>query len=670
MQDLRGHTLGSYRLIEQVGIGGMAIIYKAYDPSLDRYLAIKILPAYLSHDAGFSARFRAEARNVARLRHPNILPIYGYGEEEGLSYFVMDLVEGGTLKELMGQPMEPMQAAALITQVADALHVAHQQGIVHRDVKPSNVLLLRRDWALLSDFGIARVLEGTNAFTRSGAFLGTPHYMAPEQAQGQPASPYVDQYALGIVLYEMLTGTSPYHADTPQAIVYQHVYASLPLPRERNPRISEAMERVILKALAKEPRARFPDMSAFAAAVRAAAGLPAAPPQAVEDADQAMPTPRPAAQEPTKERLDTEPVAPAVRPLAPPAPSKTGRRTLARGPLLAVGSTFILLVALGLAAFALLKPQGTAGDKPVTVKVVAPSGTSLPQQVQLQEEGGGEVKSLTPGGSTAQLSLLPGQYLLTDSSDPATFLGPAVITVRPHTPQTVHLDALYGHLTLLPAAGRVAVPGFELQDPRTGKSVTSANRSEAAQGVYVRPGRYLLSPWPADFVSPLPVTIRAHHQTTLNLARLYGQLRVTQLADAPPSGFNVYDAQTQQLRAGANADQARLGAFVPVGRYQLHFYYSDVYLDPVPVTITAGRWSRVDLNTLFARVRTPAVAKDYSVTYSWRSGGISQTLQARTKARTYYIHAGTYRLQIEAPGSARVITLHAPLGKATTLPAQ
>jgi hypothetical protein len=200
--------------------------------------------------------------------------------------------------------------------------------------------------------------------------------------------------------------------------------------------------------------------------------------------------------------------------------------------------------------------------------------------------------------------------------------------------------------------------------------MASANRAEAARGVYVPPGHYLLSPWPADFSSPLPVSITAQHQTTLDLARLYGQLRVTPLAGAPTSGFDAYDAGTQQRRTGMSAEQARLGAFVPVGRYLLRFYQSDVFLDPVLVTITPGRWSRVDLNTLFTAVRTPTVATDYSVTYTWRSGGISQTLQARTRARTYYIRAGTYRLQVEAPGSTRVTTLRAPLGKVTALPAQ
>ena len=287
MRNLDGQTIGSYLVIEQTAVGGMAIIYKAYDAALDRYVALKVLPEYLSHEPEFSARFRAEARNIARLRHPNILPIYGYGEENGLSYFVMDLVEGGTLKNLMGEAMKVEQAVTLVSQVADALQYAHAQGVVHRDVKPANVLMARPDWVQLSDFGIARVLEQNTNLTHSGsAFFGTPHYMAPEQARGDPVSPQTDQYALGIVLYEMLTGTIPYSADTPQAIVYQHIYSSLPLPHTRNPLVTDAMERVILKALANEQQDRFSDMAAFALAARAAAGgttVPVTPPAAVVD---------------------------------------------------------------------------------------------------------------------------------------------------------------------------------------------------------------------------------------------------------------------------------------------------------------------------------------------------------------------------------------------------
>ena len=192
---------------------------------------------------------------MARLRHPNILPIFGYGEEDGLSYFVMDLVEGGTLKDLMGTPLPADRVEGLITQIAGALNHAHEQGIVHRDVKPSNVLMLRPDWALLSDFGIARVLEQTTNTTHTGsAFFGTPHYMAPEQARGEPVSPRTDQYALGIVLYEMLTGATPYRADTPQAVVYQHIYSPPPPPRDRNPAISPSSRRSFCGRSRRTPR--------------------------------------------------------------------------------------------------------------------------------------------------------------------------------------------------------------------------------------------------------------------------------------------------------------------------------------------------------------------------------------------------------------------------------
>ena len=334
MNTLAGRNLGAYRLVEQVGMGGMAVVYKAYDPGLDRYVAIKLLPPYLVHDPDFSARFRAEARNVARLDHANILPIYNYGEEDGLSYFVMRLVEWGTLKDLMGSPMDVERVISLIVPVADALGYAHGQGIVHRDVKPANVLMQRPDWPLLSDFGIARVLEGNVSLTGSGkAILGTPQYMAPEQARGEKVSPRTDQYALGIVLYEMLTGVVPFQADTPQAVVYQHIYANLPLPRERNQRIPVQMESVILKALAKEPEDRFPDMTAFVAAVRNASGTEAARPSV----DSTVPLYTP------ERRHDAPSVPAAVRSVAVEGRPETRRS--ARPFLLAGGATLIVLLA-------------------------------------------------------------------------------------------------------------------------------------------------------------------------------------------------------------------------------------------------------------------------------------------------------------------------------------
>ncbi len=281
MTRLIGKTLGQYRIIEQIGMGGMATVYKAYQPSLDRYVAIKILPSYYVHEAGFLERFRREARAVAKLDHPNILPVYDFGQEDNTTYIVMKYVEAGTLKDMMGQPMDLETAATIIEQVAGALDHAHQRDIIHRDVKPSNILISEGKWAMLTDFGLAKIVGGSSQLTASGVGVGTPDYMSPEQGQGRQVDGRSDIYSLGVVLYEMVTGRVPFQAETPMAVVIKHITEPLSLPRQVNPNIPEAVERVILKALAKDPDDRFNRASDLAKALRkAVAGV--SPPPVVE----------------------------------------------------------------------------------------------------------------------------------------------------------------------------------------------------------------------------------------------------------------------------------------------------------------------------------------------------------------------------------------------------
>ncbi len=273
--DLAGQTIGAYRIIEQIGQGGMAVVYKAYEPALDRYVAIKVLPEYFAHDPDFVARFEREAKAIAKLDHPNILPIYGYGRDDGLTYIVMRYVQAGTLREMMGKPLDLRTAAGIVRQVAEALNYAHQNGVVHRDVKPSNILMADGKWALLTDFGLARMVESSAQLTKSGVGVGTPAYMSPEQGQGLKVDTRTDVYSLGVMVYEMVTGQVPYDAETPMAIVLKHITAPLPLPRKVNPGIPEAVERVILKAMAKTPGARFHTTTDLADALdKAVAKLP------------------------------------------------------------------------------------------------------------------------------------------------------------------------------------------------------------------------------------------------------------------------------------------------------------------------------------------------------------------------------------------------------------
>jgi hypothetical protein len=346
MPDLLGYTLGQYRIVEQVGLGGMATVYKAYQPSLDRYVAIKILPAYYAHEPGFAERFTREAKAVARLTHPHVLPIYDFGQDNDLSYIVMQYVEAGTLKDMLGQPISLTAAADIIKQIADALDYAHEHGIIHRDVKPSNVLMDRGRWALLSDFGLAKMVEGSVQLTGSGVGVGTPAYMAPEQGQGAQVDHRADIYSLGIVLYEMVTGRVPFEAETPMAVVVKHITEPLPLPRQVRPELPEAVQRIIMKALAKDSDGRYETAGKMAAALRkAVAGLDtevaeaiSSPPGVAVGTDEARTV--------LEDEGATHVVSP---PAAPPAPTPKGL------PIWAVAVVGVLMVIVLLGFLALVR---------------------------------------------------------------------------------------------------------------------------------------------------------------------------------------------------------------------------------------------------------------------------------------------------------------------------
>jgi len=278
MPDLIGSTLGPYRILEQIPLGGMATVYKAYQPGMDRHVALKVLPHHYARDPRFTKRFEQEARVIAKLEHRNIVPVYDFGEQEGTAYLAMRYLQAGTVKEILSHgPLPLPDAAKLLSDIASALDHAHSQGIIHRDVKPSNVLVDKQGNAYLTDFGIAKVIESTLEMTGSAA-LGTPAYMAPEQTLGKPVTPQSDVYSLGVMLYEMVTGKPPFEADTPMAIALMHVHEPLPLPRKVKPDLPEMVERVILKALAKEAKDRYQSAGEVAQAFGEAMGAETASP--------------------------------------------------------------------------------------------------------------------------------------------------------------------------------------------------------------------------------------------------------------------------------------------------------------------------------------------------------------------------------------------------------
>ena len=273
--NLSGKTLGKYRLIEKLGQGGMAQVYKAYQADLDRYVAIKILHPHLTGDEEFAARFRREARAVAALEHPHIVRVYDFDTAEELAFLVIEYLTGTSLKSLLydldcqGERMALEEVSRIVGDLADALDYAHCQGLVHRDVKPSNVLVTSDGRPVLTDFGVARMVDVTT-ITESGGTLGTPAYMSPEQGKGEPGDARSDIYALGVLLYRLCTGHLPFDADTPYAVILKHITAPLPSPRSVRPDLPEAVERVILKAMSKEPDDRYQTAGEMGRALHAA----------------------------------------------------------------------------------------------------------------------------------------------------------------------------------------------------------------------------------------------------------------------------------------------------------------------------------------------------------------------------------------------------------------
>lgn len=273
--DLIGTTLGNYRILAPLGQGGMARVYKAYQENLDREVAVKVLPPWFAADRNFVERFNLEARLVARLSHPNIVTVHDASEQQGHLYIVMQLVDGGTLKQRMeqlhtqGRTMEESEATPIFVKLADALAYAHEQGIVHRDIKPVNVLMDRSGRPILSDFGIAKVLASTSDnLTRPGAGVGTPEYMSPEQCLGSATiDGRADIYALGVMLFEALTGRAPFLGNSYPALAHSHIYEPPPRPRLLRPTISPAFEDVILTALNKQPQQRYQSASEMADAI-------------------------------------------------------------------------------------------------------------------------------------------------------------------------------------------------------------------------------------------------------------------------------------------------------------------------------------------------------------------------------------------------------------------
>lgn len=264
--------LGKYEVIERLGRGGMAEVFRAYHQSLDRFVAIKVLHAFLADDPEFKSRFEKEARNIARLKHPHIVGVYDFENDTATeSYFmVMELIEGSTLKDVLtdlatrGERLPLPDAIRMVREAASALAYAHTQGMIHRDVKPANLMIDKQNRVVLTDFGIAKIVTGAQ-FTASGGMIGTPAYMAPEQGLGDQGDERSDLYSLGVILYQLVTGRLPFEAETPLAIILKHLNEPVPSARVVAPDVPEAIDHIAMRLMAKEPNARYQTANALIA---------------------------------------------------------------------------------------------------------------------------------------------------------------------------------------------------------------------------------------------------------------------------------------------------------------------------------------------------------------------------------------------------------------------
>ncbi len=311
-------TIGQYEIVSRLGRGGMATVYRARQRTMQRDVAIKIMSPDLAEDPEFVARFEREAQVIANLQHPRILPVHDFGHEGELFYLVMRLIEGESLyHRLLQEPLPLATAARYVSQIAEALDYAHQEGVIHRDLKPNNILIDAWDNLYLMDFGLAKMLSGGPSLTHTGAVLGTPAYMAPEQWRGEAVDARTDIYALGVILYEMLVGHPPFESDTPYTLMYKHINDAPPAPHEQRQDLPAEVEAVVLTALAKEPAARYPSAGAMARALNAAApGLAEPTPVPVPHPDVALEPPPEGGVAPPEEI----PAPPRITPPPPPLP--------------------------------------------------------------------------------------------------------------------------------------------------------------------------------------------------------------------------------------------------------------------------------------------------------------------------------------------------------------
>jgi serine/threonine-protein kinase len=297
-----GRAVGGYEIERLIGEGGMGSVYRAYQRTLGRYVAIKIIAARSADEPGFQERFATEGQAIARLRHPNIVTAFDFARDGGVVYLVSEFIDGGTLADQIGRPLPIDYVIRMLGPLASALDYAHARGVLHRDVKPSNVLIQRDGTPVLTDFGLARIIGPSAGVTLTNAPLGTLEYMSPEAASGKEIGPAADQYGLAVIAYEMLSGKTPFKADTPIAVLLAQISKPPPSLSERGVRLAPGIEEALLVALRKEPEDRYPSVSEFMRALQAPPPPVAAVPAPVPSQTALAPVPIPAVTPPRRRR--------------------------------------------------------------------------------------------------------------------------------------------------------------------------------------------------------------------------------------------------------------------------------------------------------------------------------------------------------------------------------
>lgn len=527
--------LGKYEIIDRIGRGGMAEVYRGYHASLDRYVAIKLLHPFLADDPEFKDRFENEARNVARLRHPNIVQVYDFDfDPEGESYYmVMELINGPTLKDRLfdltatNDHISTAEAIRIARSAAEALAYAHQRNMIHRDVKPANLMIDEDGRVVLTDFGIAKIVTGAQ-FTASGGMVGTPAYMAPEQGLGEAGDERSDIYSLGVILYQLIAGRLPFDADTPLAIILKHVNEPLPEPSRYRPDIASDLERVICKVLEKEAKDRFQTAIQFAQELslldengQRRVGGEIIPSPFDTRPDPPMPAQRAtlAAAPPQSGQIDVTPVVTPALPGAPPRgpsaplprPGTPGR--LNPGAIVGLSAAMLVVILVSLilyggkgSPFALFAPDdATVTPLPSqTHVVVVPSRTTLPEPTDIP------VREITPSR--------------TPNRTPATATPRGAVGPVPSSTPTVQPT-----VTDQPSAAPTATPTVQPSATAQPSTTASAAPTQTSSVTATPTPSTTASRTPSMTRTPTPTATASPNRTGTALANFYE----TQAAASP-----------------------------------------------------------------------------------------------------------------------------------------